>query len=99
MKPRAQAGDLIAVQGIGGLGHMAAQYARKMGFKVVAIGRGSSIAEASLALGAHIYIDTEKEDAAARLQQLGGAQAIRPRSRTPTGPARAIRPRRSGARR
>jgi alcohol dehydrogenase len=72
----AQAGDLVAILGIGGLGHMALQYARRMGFKVAAVGRGSDIAEDALALGAHLYIDTDVEDAAARLNSLGGAQAI-----------------------
>lgn len=72
----AEAGDLVAVLGIGGLGHMALQYARRMGFKVVAVGRGSDIAADALALGAHVYIDTRAEDAAARLKALGGAQAI-----------------------
>ena len=75
-KSGAQAGDVVAVFGIGGLGHMALQYARKMGFKVVAVGRGSDIAQDALALGAHVYVDTEREDAAARLRELGGAQAI-----------------------
>ncbi|GAB3630182.1 alcohol dehydrogenase [Pandoraea terrae] len=75
-KSGAQAGDIVAVLGIGGLGHMALQYAYRMGFKVVAVGRGADIAEDALALGAHVYIDTHKEDAAARLQSMGGAQAI-----------------------
>src|SRR5690606_28334896 len=66
-KSGAQAGDLVAVQGIGGLGHLALQYARRMGFKVVAIGRGTDIAADALALGAHVYIDSAQEDAAARL--------------------------------
>ncbi|GAD21693.1 alcohol dehydrogenase [Acidovorax sp. MR-S7] len=72
----AQAGDTVAVLGIGGLGHMAVQYARRMGFRVVAIGRGGDIAADALALGAHVYIDNREEDAAARLKALGGAQAI-----------------------
>lgn len=75
-KSGAQAGDLVAVQGIGGLGHLALQYARKMGFKVVAIGRGADIAADALALGAHVYIDSDQEDAVARLRQLGGAQVV-----------------------
>lgn len=75
-KSGAEAGDLVAVLGIGGLGHMALQYARKMGFKVVAIGRGTDIAEDAKTLGAHVYIDTNQEDATARLQSMGGAQAI-----------------------
>ncbi len=72
----AQAGDLVAVQGIGGLGHMALQYARRMGFKVVAIGRGRDIADDALRLGAHLYIDANVEDAAQRLKAMGGAQAL-----------------------
>jgi alcohol dehydrogenase len=75
-KSGAQAGDVVAVFGIGGLGHMALQYARRMGFKVVAVGRGAAIAQDAMALGAHIYVDTEHEDAAAVLRTLGGAQAI-----------------------
>ncbi|GLQ87751.1 alcohol dehydrogenase [Dyella flagellata] len=75
-KSAAQAGDTVVVLGIGGLGHMALQYARKMGFRVVAVGRGSDIAEDALALGAHHYIDTHQQDAAAKLQTMGGAQVI-----------------------
>ena len=72
----AEAGDLVAVLGIGGLGHMALQYARKMGFKVVAIGRGQDIAQDALALGAHAYIDTNVENAVEKLNAMGGAKAI-----------------------
>lgn len=72
----AEAGDVVAVLGIGGLGHMALQYARRMGFNVVAIGRGEDIAEEALALGAHVYIDNTREDAVSRLRGMGGAQAI-----------------------
>lgn len=75
-KSGAQAGDIVAILGIGGLGHMALQYARRMGFKVVAVGRGGDIAPDALRLGAHVYIDNDAEDAAARLKALGGAQAI-----------------------
>lgn len=75
-KSGAQAGDLVAIQGIGGLGHLALQYARKIGFKVVAIGRGEDIAKDALSLGAHRYIDSNKEDAAAELKGMGGAQVI-----------------------
>jgi alcohol dehydrogenase len=75
-KSGAQAGDTVAILGIGGLGHMAVQYARHMGFRVIAVGRGSDIAADALALGAHRYIDTDVEDAAARLREMGGAQAI-----------------------
>ncbi|MEX3672360.1 alcohol dehydrogenase [Paraburkholderia phenoliruptrix] len=75
-KSGAEAGDIVAVLGIGGLGHMALQYARCMGFKVVAVGRGTDIADDARSLGAHVYIDTNQEDAAARLQAMGGAKAI-----------------------
>lgn len=72
----AQAGDTVAILGIGGLGHMALQYARKMGFRVVAVGRGQDIGQDALELGAHRYIDTNNEDAAAVLRDMGGAAAI-----------------------
>jgi alcohol dehydrogenase len=75
-KSGAEAGDLVAVLGIGGLGHMALQYARRMGFKVVAVGRGPDIADDAVRLGAHVYIDGDREDAALRLNAMGGAQAI-----------------------
>jgi alcohol dehydrogenase len=75
-KSGAQAGDTVAILGIGGLGHMAVQYARRMGFRVVAVGRGAGIADNAVALGAHHYIDTEHEDAVTVLLELGGAQAI-----------------------
>lgn len=75
-KSGAQAGDTVAILGIGGLGHMALQYARRMGFKVVAIGRGGDIAQDALELGAHVYVDSLAEDAAAVLQAHGGAQAV-----------------------
>jgi alcohol dehydrogenase len=75
-KSGAEAGDLVAVLGIGGLGHMALQYASKMGFKVAAVGRGQDIAEDALKLGAHGYIDTAKQDAAGKLQSMGGANAV-----------------------
>lgn len=72
----ASAGDTVAILGIGGLGHMALQYARRMGFKVIAVGRGEDIADDALALGAHLYIDTNKDDVTSTLKNLGGAQAI-----------------------
>lgn len=75
-KSGAQAGDLVAIQGIGGLGHLAVQYARRMGFKVVAVGRGAEIAEDARKLGAHVYVDAGAEDAVARLKAMGGAQVI-----------------------
>jgi propanol-preferring alcohol dehydrogenase len=72
----AKAGDLVAVLGIGGLGHLAVQYARHMGFDVAAIARGSNTAELAKKLGAHHYIDSAVTDPAAALQALGGAKVI-----------------------
>ncbi|MEO1975109.1 MAG: alcohol dehydrogenase catalytic domain-containing protein [Paracoccaceae bacterium] len=72
----AEPGDTVAVLGIGGLGHMAVQYARRMGFRVVAIGRGQDIASDALRLGAHRYIDTNTENAPEALTGMGGAAAI-----------------------
>jgi alcohol dehydrogenase, propanol-preferring len=72
----AKAGDLVAVLGIGGLGHLAVQYARHMGFEVAAIARGSDTAELAKKLGAHHYIDSAATDPAAALQALGGAKVI-----------------------
>lgn len=69
-------GDLVAVQGIGGLGHLGIQYARKMGYQVVAIGRGESVGQVAMALGAHVYIDARLEDPVSVLNGLGGAEAI-----------------------
>jgi D-arabinose 1-dehydrogenase-like Zn-dependent alcohol dehydrogenase len=69
-------GDLVAIQGVGGLGHLGIQYARKMGFRVVAIARGTDKETLARKLGAHFYIDSEKENAAEALQKLGGAKAI-----------------------
>jgi alcohol dehydrogenase len=72
----AQAGDTVAILGIGGLGHMAVQYARRMGLRVVAVGRGSGVAQDALALGAHLYLDAEAQDPAAALKRMGSAQAV-----------------------
>src|SRR5215467_12329693 len=72
----AKAGDLVAVLGIGGLGHLAVQYARQMGFEVAAIARGSKTEEIAKKLGAHHYIDSSATDPAAALQALGGAKVI-----------------------
>jgi len=69
-------GDLVAVQGIGGLGHLGIQFARQMGFRTVAIGRGGEKEKLAKDLGAHIYIDTAIDDAAVVLQRMGGARAI-----------------------
>jgi len=69
-------GDLVAVQGIGGLGHLGVQFARHMGFRTVAIGRGRDKEKLAKDLGAHAYIDAAAEDAAGVLQRMGGARAI-----------------------
>lgn len=69
-------GDLVAVQGIGGLGHLGLQYARRMGFHTVAIGRGRDKEKLAKELGAHVYIDVDAEDTGAALQRMGGARAI-----------------------
>jgi propanol-preferring alcohol dehydrogenase len=69
-------GDLVAVQGIGGLGHLGVQFARHMGFHTVAIGKGRDKEKLAKDLGAHVYIDTAVDDAAVVLQRLGGARAI-----------------------
>lgn len=70
----ARGGDLVAVQGIGGLGHLGIQYARQMGFRTVAIGRGSDKQALAQKLGAHEYIDTNLDPPAEALQRLGGAR-------------------------
>jgi alcohol dehydrogenase/propanol-preferring alcohol dehydrogenase len=72
----ARAGDLVAVQGIGGLGHLGIQYARQMGFHTVAIGRGGDKQPLAKKLGAHEYIDTDAGDPAQTLQKLGGASVV-----------------------
>src|SRR5215510_13045544 len=72
----AKAADLVAVLGIGGLGHLGVQYARHMGFEVAAIARGSNTAELAKKLGAHHYIDSSGSDPAAALQALGGDKVI-----------------------
>ncbi len=72
----ARAGDLVAVQGIGGLGHLGIQYARQMGFRTVAIGRGGDKQVLAKKLGAHEYIDTGAGDPSEALQKLGGAHVV-----------------------
>jgi D-arabinose 1-dehydrogenase-like Zn-dependent alcohol dehydrogenase len=72
----ASPGDLVAVQGIGGLGHLGIQFANKFGYRVAAIGRGSENAALAKKLGASVYIDSKATDAAEGLQKLGGAQVI-----------------------
>jgi alcohol dehydrogenase, propanol-preferring len=69
-------GDLVAVQGVGGLGHLGIQFARHMGFRTVAIGREAGKEKLAKDLGAHVYINTAVDDAAAVLQRMGGARAI-----------------------
>lgn len=72
----ARAGDLVAILGVGGLGHLGIQYAAKMGFRTVAIARGTDKEPLSRQLGAAHYIDSRASDPAAELTKLGGAQAI-----------------------
>ncbi|MFL6438900.1 MAG: alcohol dehydrogenase [Terriglobales bacterium] len=69
-------GDLVAVQGVGGLGHLGIQFAHKFGYKVAAIGRGSENATLAKKLGAHVYIDSQATNAAEELKKLGGAQVV-----------------------
>lgn len=72
----AMPGDVVAVQGIGGLGHLGVQFANKFGYKVAAIGRGPENASLANKLGASVYIDSKATSAAEELQKLGGAQVI-----------------------
>jgi D-arabinose 1-dehydrogenase-like Zn-dependent alcohol dehydrogenase len=69
-------GDLVAVQGIGGLGHLGIQFANKFGYRVAAIGRGSENASLAKKLGASVYIDSKSRNAAEALQEMGGARVI-----------------------
>jgi D-arabinose 1-dehydrogenase-like Zn-dependent alcohol dehydrogenase len=69
-------GELVAVQGLGGLGHLGVQFARQMGFRTVAIGRGADKGQLARKLGAHVYIDSGAVDPAQELQKLGGARLI-----------------------
>jgi D-arabinose 1-dehydrogenase-like Zn-dependent alcohol dehydrogenase len=72
----ARSGDLVAVHGIGGLGHLGVQYASKMGFHTVAVARGADKAQLALALGADRYIDSTVEDPAQALAAMGGARIV-----------------------
>ena len=72
----ARAGDVVAVQGIGGLGHLGVQYARQMGFETVALGRGKDKEPLAKKIGAHHYFDSNVVDPVAELQKLGGARVI-----------------------
>jgi D-arabinose 1-dehydrogenase-like Zn-dependent alcohol dehydrogenase len=69
-------GQVVAILGVGGLGHLGVQFAAKMGFKTVAIARGADKEAFVKKLGAHVYIDGEKQDVAKELQKLGGARVI-----------------------
>jgi len=72
----ARTGDTVAILGIGGLGHLAVQYAAKAGYRTVAVARGQDKAPLARQLGAHLYIDTTTQDPAKELQKMGGAQII-----------------------
>jgi D-arabinose 1-dehydrogenase-like Zn-dependent alcohol dehydrogenase len=72
----AHAGDLVAILGVGGLGHLGVQFAAKLGFNTVAIARGTAKQELALELGARHYIDSTAQDPAAELSKLGGAKVI-----------------------
>jgi propanol-preferring alcohol dehydrogenase len=69
-------GDTVAILGIGGLGHMALQYARNSGFRTVAVSRGGDKKGLALELGAHVYIDAQSEDPVQILKGMGGARVI-----------------------
>ena len=69
-------GDVVAILGLGGLGHLGVQYAAKMGFKTVAIARGKDKEPLARKLGATHYIDNQAQDPAAELARMGGAKAI-----------------------
>jgi D-arabinose 1-dehydrogenase-like Zn-dependent alcohol dehydrogenase len=72
----ARAGDLVAIQGLGGLGHLAVQYARRMGFRTVVLSRGREKERLAYQLGAHAYLDADATDVAKDLTQMGGAKLI-----------------------
>jgi D-arabinose 1-dehydrogenase-like Zn-dependent alcohol dehydrogenase len=72
----ARPGDVVAVLGLGGLGHLGVQFANRLGFNTVAIARGADKAPLARQLGAHHYIDSRAEDPAAALQALGGAKVV-----------------------
>lgn len=81
----ARPGDLVAIQAIGGLGHLGVQFASKFGYRTVAIGRGSSTKDLALKLGAQVYIASDEANPAEELQKMGGAKAIL--STAPSGKA------------
>ncbi|WP_285423446.1 MULTISPECIES: alcohol dehydrogenase [unclassified Pseudomonas] len=73
---KARPGDVVAIQGLGGLGHLGVQFARKMGFHTVAVARGADKAHLAQSLGAHQYIDSTQENVADALRALGGAKVV-----------------------
>ncbi|CAM1504885.1 Fc.00g024760.m01.CDS01 [Cosmosporella sp. VM-42] len=75
-KLHVEQGDIVAVQGLGGLGHLAVQFANKMGYEVVVLSSGDDKADFAKQLGAHHYINTKTKDAPAELMKLGGASII-----------------------
>ncbi|HMD50737.1 MAG TPA: alcohol dehydrogenase [Bryobacteraceae bacterium] len=83
----ARPGDVVAIQGIGGLGHLAVQYAAKFGYRTVALGRGNDARDLALKLGAQAYIDSESANPVEELQKMGGAKVIV--STAPSGKAMA----------
>jgi alcohol dehydrogenase len=72
----ARPGDLVAIHGVGGLGHLGIQFAARMGFRVAAVSRGGDKESLARSLGAHAYVDSARGDPAAALRELGGARAI-----------------------
>lgn len=72
----ARPGDVVGILGVGGLGHLGVQFAAKMGFRTVAIGRGADKGGLALELGAHLYVDSAAQDVAAELTKLGGAKTV-----------------------
>lgn len=72
----ARPGDVVAILGLGGLGHLGVQFAARMGYRTVAIARGADKEPFAKQLGAHIYLDSEKQNAASELAKLGGAKTI-----------------------
>ena len=75
-KSGATGGEIVAIHGIGGLGHLAIQYCNRLGFKTIALSRGREKEALAYKLGAHVFIDTESSDASKELQKLGGARVI-----------------------
>ena len=72
---KARGGDIVAIQGLGGLGHLGIQFAKKLGFRTVAISRGKDKQELAYKLGAHVYIDAESPNAVKELQKMGGPKS------------------------